>query len=314
MEKKIKSAFCLLLFFLCVIGAKSYAAYRPENDTTPHSTQEQAIKFIDSCPRPEASPFWPNVNPENFWNNVKANIYNRLKLYAGSNTDFCGYAAMSYLFLKDNPLGYVKLMLELYKKGEAGYHGIRIIPSAAVRERAGLLSFKGKLDIHPADQMWFLSLADHFKGYLNILYPHYRPGYENKLWAGVNYTKFNRMVRNLLGYKVNANGSDLLRPWWIGNLYEYLKKALENNREVVVFLNNTYLNHKTHSSLKPRIPTHYIILLGIEKSEDTELIKFKYWDYGGITLRELTPEFLRKITYAISKCNFKQDKKKDEKK
>jgi hypothetical protein len=273
-------------------------------DITPVSTLQEAEKLIDTIGTLPQSSFWPKINPSLFLRNLKLNIDSPSVIYAGRSTDFCGYGALTYIMVRDNPLGYLKCILDLYLHGNAKYGKITFHPSPEIRQAAGTLQFKGTLDIHPADQLWFLCLADHFKGYLNIFDPHYKIGDENRLWAGVNYTKFNRMIRKLLNYSVNAKGSDLIRPWWVGDLYTYLSETIQEGT-TVLFLNNTYLHRKNHSGIKPRIPTHYVILEKISKEED-DLITIVYWDYGGRSLRQVTPEFLKKIVYGISICTKKQ--------
>lgn len=78
------------------------------------STQQQAIAFIKTIDTLTASVYWPNVKPKSFLENIQSNIDKPLNLYEGVSTNFCGYAALSYLLLHDNPLGYAKFMVELY--------------------------------------------------------------------------------------------------------------------------------------------------------------------------------------------------------
>src|SRR5580698_8326876 len=80
-------------------------------DTAQTSTREQAIAFIEKINELKPNSHWPKINPALFLKNVKENIYSPLSMYAGTNTNFCGYAALSYLLLQDDPLGYAKLML-----------------------------------------------------------------------------------------------------------------------------------------------------------------------------------------------------------
>lgn len=275
-------------------------------DTTPVSTIQDAKQWMNNIKTLTQSKYWPEINPALFLQNLRQNIQNPVWIYAGRSTDFCGYGALTYVMVRDNPLGYLKCMLDLYRLGKAKYGNIQFTPSSAIKLAAGTLQFTGRLDIRPADQLWFLCLADHFKGYINIFDPHYRAGDENRLWAGVNYNKFNRMMRKLLNYKVNAKGSDLIRPWWVGDLYTYLSENI-NKGTTLLFLNNTYLHRKTHSSIKSRFPTHYVVLEKISKDEE-DLITIVYWDYGARSLRQVKPEFLRKIVFGISICSKKTGK------
>lgn len=270
-------------------------------DTTPISTQKDAINYIEKIKELNASTYWPHINPQLFLQNVKDNIYKPLEIYEGSNTNFCGYAALSYLPLHDDPIGYVKFMLQIYKDGKARMGKAFIEPSAEIMNAAGTLKFKGVLDIRPADQLWFLSLADHFKGYVNFFDHHYNPGDENTFWASVNYAKFNRMVKKLFNYNVATRGSDLMHPW-IDDLYNYISEKMKTGT-TVLYLNNATLYKKKHNTLRPGIPTHYVILLDIIKDED--LITITYWDYGFRSLRQITPAFLKKIVFGISHCTKK---------
>ncbi len=272
-----------------------------ENDTTPTSTQQQAIAFIEKIDSLPASIYWPNVKPKLFLQNIKLNIYKPLSLYEGVSTNFCSYAALSYLLLHDNPLGYAKFMLHLYSDGTAVMGKVSFHPSNEIKQAAGALKFKGKLDIRPADQLWFLCLADHFKGYLNILDHHYNAGDEDRLWASVNYAKFNRMIRMLFNYKVEARGSDLIRPMK-SDLYQCISYGMKTGT-MILYINNTFLYKKNHSVLKLGVPTHYIILQNISKIDNQ--ITITYWDYGSRSLRQIAPSFLRKITFGISHCTKK---------
>lgn len=279
------------------------AKWLPISDTTLTSSQLQAIAFIKTIDTLSPSVYWPNVKPKLFVENLRSNIYTPLKIYEGVSTNFCGYAALSYLLLHDNPMGYAKFMIQLYRHGKAALGKVLFHPSHEILRAAGTLKFKGLLDIRPADQMWFLSLADHFKGYLNIFDHHYNAGDEDKLWASVNYAKFNRMVRELLNYQVDAKGSDMMHPG-TADTYEYIKSRMQTGT-MVLYVNNTFLYKKKHTALKLGFPTHYIILQDINKIDNT--ITIIYWDYGGRSLRQMTPEFLRRITFGISHCTKKMN-------
>ena len=171
----------------------------------------------------------------------------------------------------------------------------------AVKKAAGLLKFKGILDIHPAEQMWYLALAGHYKGYLNIFNRRYNPGDEDRFWASVNYAKFNRMIRKMLHYKVDARGADIIHPK-VGDLYSYISDKLTTGK-VILYINNRLVHKKNHTKLKLGVPTHFIVLDEITKADD--VITLTYWDYGGKTLMQLSPSFLKKITFGITHCTKK---------
>ncbi len=286
----------IILCIVCCIGNNALAGEKINRDTTPLSTNKQALAFLDKQADLQASNFWPKVNPVLFLLNLKKNIEHPLSIYEGRSTNFCAYAALSYLPLHDDPVNYVKFMVQLYTDGKAVYGKEYFEPSKEVKWVAGSLTFKGELDIRPADQVWFLALADHFKGYLNLFDKHFNTGDENKMWAAVNFSKFNRMVRKLFNYQVNAVGSDLLHPG-VRDMFEYLSERLKTGN-VALFVNNLSLYKKNHTKLKLAVPTHFIILLNIEKVDDQ--IAVTYWDYGGRSLQLLNPSFLKKIIFGIS--------------
>ncbi|HEY8690787.1 MAG TPA: hypothetical protein VIM07_16235 [Chitinophagaceae bacterium] len=286
--------------FCFITGASAFYKTDP-NDTTPVSTQKDAIFFIEKIKDLQSSVHWPHVKPDLFLKNLKENIYTPLSIYEGSNTNFCGYAALSYFPLHDDPLGYAKFMLELFEKGKAKFGKALIHPSPEILQAAGTLKFKGILDIRHADQVWFLCLADHFKGYVNFFNRHYDEGDENTFWASVNYAKFNRMVKKLFNYSVNARGYDLMHPH-IDDLFEYINNKMKKGT-VVLYLNNADLYKKKHTYVRPATPTHYVILLGITRTE--EMITMTYWDYGFRSLRQITPAFFKKIIFGISCCTKK---------
>ena len=265
-------------------------------DTTGTSTRQQAIVFIDQIKELDNSVFWPNIKPALFLQNLKTNIYQPISIYPGNGTNFCGYGALTYLLLLDDPLGYAKVLIQLYREGKATFGNTNFNPSPAVKKAAGLLKYKGVLDIRPAEQMWFLCLADHYKGYLNLFNLKYDPGDEDRFWASVNYAKFNRMVRNLLHYKSRARGADLIRPG-VGDLYRYISEKMKTGT-VVLFINNRIVHKKNHVTIKLGVPTHFIVAEKISK--ENNVITLVYWDYGGKTLLQLSPAFFKRIIFGIT--------------
>jgi hypothetical protein len=249
----------------------------------------------------EQSAHWPNVKPSAFFENLTYDIQNPLSLYEGRGTNFCSYAALSYIPLNKDPLHFVQFMLHLYQEGEGQLGSVHFIASPQIKIAAGTLRYKGKLDARPAEQMWFLSLADHFKGYLNFFKRKYHPGGEDGFWASTNYAKFNRMVRKLFNYQVEASGSDLIRTGK-KNIAQYIGNKT-NSGIVFLYVNNTYLTKKTHG-INKGLPSHFIVVLDIVEANG--VVTLTYWDYGGRTLQQLTPAFLKKITFGISYCTPKQ--------
>ena len=286
------------LLFCAFFSKASHLTLSTHNTSTSTSTPEEAIEYIKSIKQLETSTYWPNVKPEQFITNLKINVTNRLSMYPGRGTYFCGYGALTYLYLQDDPLGYVKFLVNLFQNGKASIGTQLITPSGIIKKTAGTLKYKGLLDTRPAEQMFYLSLADHFKGYVNIFNRRYDAGDENTFWASVNYAKFNRMVRNLLNYKVDAWGSDLKQPA-VGNVFEYISASMKKGT-VVLYLNNRILHKKKHERIKLGLPTHYVILESISKSDDH--ITMIFWDYGGKTLLQFKPDFLHKIIFGISIC------------
>jgi len=299
----VKPFFLVWVICFCITGFSiANPKYKPVKDSLVTSTQQQAIAYVDTIKSLNPSVYWPNIKPVLFLKNLKHTIRQPISIYPGNGTNFCGYGALSYLFLQDDPLGYTKLLLQLYREGKAKFGNSFFEPSAAVKKEAGLLKFKGILDIHPAEQMWFLALADHFKGYINLFNRNYNSGDEDRFWASVNYAKFNRMVRSLLGYKVKARGTDLIRPR-TGDLYAYISEKLATGT-VVLYINNRIVHKKNHVQIKLAFPTHFIVAEKISKEND--LITLVYWDYGGRTQLQLSPAFFKRIIFGITTCTKKQ--------
>jgi hypothetical protein len=265
------------------------------------STIQQALDYLDNTPLPDTSAWWPNIQRSLFVENLRANVQTPYRLYQGTNTNFCGYAALTWLPLHDDPLTYVRFLMTLYTDGKATWGPIRFTPSPEIYHAAGTLRFKGILDVRPADQLWFLILADHFKSYLNLFFRRFHPGSEDTFWAAVNYGKFNRIIRDMLGYQVYATGSDLLRPH-VPDFFTYLNECMQTGL-TYLYVNNTYLHKKNHNKFKGRFPTHFIILDQIRRIPDQpEKVNIIYWDYGGRTLRQVSLRFLKKITFGITVC------------
>ncbi|MFZ1528440.1 MAG: hypothetical protein WAT19_06815 [Ferruginibacter sp.] len=262
------------------------------------STSQEALSYLDSVRTPDTSYYWVHVKPTLFYQNLRKNVLDPLSFYPGRSTNFCAYGALSYLVIHEDPLGYVKFMMQLYKEGRANYQNNHFEPSASVRNAAGELRFKGVLDVRHAEQMWFLSLADHFKGYLNIFNKKYSAGDENGFWAASNLAKFNRMVKAMTGYKTRSVGSDIIRPW-VKNMVNYLGNR-SGKGIIALYLNNRVIHKKNHDKIKLSIPTHFVILESIQ--EHNGVVTLVYWDYGGKTLLQVSPRVLKKIIFAVTFC------------
>jgi len=276
----------------------------PIPDSTRISTQQQAIAFLDSLQKLDSSKHWPNVDPDLFLENLRIFAISPLRFYEGKGTNFCAYSALTYIPLNYDPLGFSRFMVTLYQEGKARMGKVYFKPSAAIKKEAGLLKYKGSLDISPAGQIWFLSLADHFKGYLNFFNRGFNKGDENTLWASTNFAKFNRMLRKLFNFKVHARGADLIRPW-LSDTYNYLSR-LSKSGPVFLYLNNRLLYKKKHVvTTRFGIPTHFVLLLDIYKAENNK-VNIIYWDYGKKTLQQVSPRMLRKIIFGITDFSVKK--------
>ena len=268
-------------------------------DTIQLSTAQQAIDYINTIQRLDSSSHWPNIDPALLLQNLNVSIRGPVKSFEGKNTNFCAYTALSYIPIRYDPLGFSHFIIDLYKNGKAKMGKSMIEPGIKVRQAAGTLIYKGDLDINHLAQMWFLSLADHFKGYLNLFNSSYNTGDENRLWAATNFAKFNRMVRRLFRYKVKGIGSDLLRPHF-DDIYSELQSRLQKGT-VFLYLNNRMLYKKNHETSRFGIPTHYVVLTDISREGD--ILTIIYWDAGRKTLQQVTPQFLKKIVYGATFCS-----------
>ena len=297
-KKLYRKISCLLaLLLLVAIYTNASPADYVSRDSMPTSSAKQTTAFLDSIQKLDTSYHWPNVDPEVFLQNLRTFTISPLKFYEGKSTNFCSYSALTYLPLQYDPLGFSKFMISLYREGKAKMGKVNFTPGAAIKKEAGLLKYKGALDINAAGQMWFLVLADHFKGYLNLFNRHFDEGDENTLWASTNFAKFNRMLRKLFYLNVRARGADLVRPW-IHDLYGYMQEKLKKGT-VFLYLNNRLLYKKKHTVARFGIPTHFVLLMDIYKG-DGDKINIIYWDYGIKTLQQVSPAFLKKIVFGIS--------------
>ncbi len=299
MRELLKIFLFLLPLFLYYTGfpqKRSERNYRYALSSLPKE-QHDAILFLDSVGSLQKSTHWPNIDPGQFLKNLRVFAFTPLRFYEGKGTNFCAYSAITYIPLNYDPEGFARFMITLYQTGKATMGKVHFNPSRAVKEEAGKIKYKGALDINPAGQMWFLSLADRFKGYLNLFNRNFDKGDENTLWASTNFAKFNRMIRRLFEYKVKARGSDLIRPW-ISNIYDYLKEK-SSKGPVFLYLNNRLLYKKKHIATRFGIPTHFVLLLSINQSHNGK-IDIVYWDYGKKTLQQVSPRLLKKIIFGIT--------------
>ena len=291
----------LLIVYALLLASRSLYAMG-YGDTVRVSNAGQALAYLNSIKKLEKSKYWPNIDPNQFLTNLKTFTVEPLAFYEGKATNFCAYSTITYIPLRYDPLGFSRFMISLYRYGQASMGNTSFTPSKAVREEAGLIKYKGPLDINPAGQMWFLALADEFKGYINLLNWRFHKGDENTFWASTNYAKFNRMLKKLFPVKIKAKGSDLVKPR-INDIGDYLKEELKNGI-VYVYLNNEKLYKRTHTKSLISTPTHFVMLVETRKTAEGE-VEFVYWDYGRKTLQQLSPALLKNIVYGVTTAKFK---------
>jgi hypothetical protein len=257
---------------------------------------ERAYRLLSAADTNAVSAFWPNVQPTYFFDNIRQNLEHPNAINQGRATNFCGYAALTHLLLRYRPDLYVESLLNLYQNNKTKLSNKDWQATTPVLMAAGTLRQKGELDFHHADQLWFLALADHFKGYMNIIDHRYHPGDENKIWAGTNYSKFNKMLRAFSKSNLKAKGTDFIKPM-VGNNFKYLSEELSKGL-VLLFINNNHLYPHKHAAITLRAPTHFIVLYSIAKQGD--LIQLQYWDYGYRTALMITEKRLQKLIFGIT--------------
>ena len=299
MNSAIRYGFFILA---CILVLQNRLLSQPG---TPQLEQERAraLQLLSHTDTIRQSIHWPHVTPKSYFENVKKNISSPLLLSTGSGTNFCAFGAVSYTSLMNEPERYATCMVDLYIYGEALYRHVRLSPSRPIKEAAGTLTYQGSLDKRPADQVWFLTLADRFKGYLNIFNLRYHPGDENTMWAATNLAKFNRMLRRLCKYKIGSHGFDIIRPGR-RNLTAFFTEKLKQG-EVYLYLNNTILRRKTHNRIRQKLPSHYVVLLALTANAEG-LTSIQYWDGEYRTIKELTSRQLRQVLFGYSWGKYKE--------
>src|SRR4030095_9852403 len=189
-----------LLFKMILLTGCIYCFGQADSASNPNppslnAAQQRALAMLASLDTTLPSSFWPKIKPSLFFANIRKNIIYPAKINQGKATNFCGYAAFTHILLKYQPETYTRIILSFYQTGKADLYRRTVTPSQRVRDAAGSLVRKGDLDILHADQLWFLTMADTYKGYLNIFDQKYQVGDENTFWAATNYSKFNKMLK-----------------------------------------------------------------------------------------------------------------------
>jgi hypothetical protein len=282
-----------LFLALCFFSTLSWA----QPPTQSQEAKKKALILVSEAEKTSKSVIWPNVKAHYFFKNLRENVEHPLYVHQGKPTNFCGYAAITHFMVMENPVEYVRLMVDLYQTGTTVTIDRRKLHSSKeIREAAGTLYNKGEMDINHADQIWFMVLADNYKGYLNWRNTSYRPGDESTFWAASNYKKFNRMVRSLTGLEVHARGSDLFGPL-MGSYYDFIKEKNEDNT-VILYLNNKVLYPNKFFKFILHTPTHFVVLYDLKREGKYNMLD--YWDYGLRTQMKLKKNKFRKLVYGIT--------------
>lgn len=297
----LKRVITILLFIICLHSYTAIAQYKAlitnhRGDSIIAAQKEAAMQLYRQLDTVSASVYWPHVKPALFFANIRKNILYPERINQGASTNFCGYAALTHLLITYQPDLYLKHMIELYRTGKTALERKMLEPTPEVLQAAGTLRNKGELDILHADQLWFLTLADQFKGYINFFDHHYDRGDENRVWAGTNYAKFNKMVRAFTDNDLITAGSDFLRPWK-SNFYDYITRQLRKGL-VMLYVNSNFLYPHKYTLITLRAPTHFIVLYDMYKVGD--MIQIRYWDYGMKTEQLITRKRLRQLIFGVT--------------
>jgi hypothetical protein len=293
----LKAVWVMILTFVGTAGVLAQTMHNQYPDTVfINSSQQLALKILAGTDTLSRSLYWPNIDPALFFDNVRMNVLYPDKINQGQSNNLCGYATVTYILLKYQPEVYVQSIIELYQKGELHLNKKKFRASKNVRNAAGTLKYNGDLQILHANQLWLLFLADNFKGYINILNYKYQRGDEKNLWASTTYAKFNRMLKRVDNYPTEALGSDLIRPW--RNKFKYLSREIHSGT-IILYVNSNYIRPSKYTLFKWPMPTHYVVLNEISRTDG--VIQIKYWDYGLKTEQFVTKKGLRKMIYGITK-------------
>lgn len=130
MKKKL---FILLFLVLCLLP--------DAHSQVPDSTAWALIEGFEQS-RPEKSPYFKHLNTEKFIDNIKRRLIAPQKFCQGFGAQFCGPSALiANNLIATNPVGYVQLLLDFYRQGEAVYFNgrdsIRLAPNERTRSFVG---------------------------------------------------------------------------------------------------------------------------------------------------------------------------------
>lgn len=278
------------LITLLLIGSGLVMASEPDVH------RQKAIRLLAGIERLSPSKAWPEVNPTLFLRDLKDIITNPERVMQGRATNFCGYAATTYLLVLRQPEEFALQLLRLYKHGDTKFGRARLTPSRKIREQVGTLYAHAQLDSLHAQQMWFMTLADHFKGYVNWLDKTYTRGDENRFWAGTNFAKFNRMTRLLTDQKIYSEGNDLFLSEQYAN-EEKLRELLTKG-DVVLMTNSRIKKEPRFSFLKPRLPVHFIVLKEIKMKNHQVVVEF--WDYGAVKTKVYSARSWKRAIHGVT--------------
>ena len=282
--------------YVCVFAQQENVIYSDSTRKMESMGRRRALSILSDEDTVSASPIWPNINPGLFFENIRNNVLYPNKINQGTSTNFCSYAALTHLMLKYRPDVYVLSLISLYRTGRVDLAKKTLKPKKEVLEASGTLKHKGELDMLHADQLWFLTLADQFKGYLNVFDHKYNHGDENKIWAATNYAKFNTMLRYFTHFHIVSSGSDMIRPAK-KDFYVYISRKLLEG-VVILYLNSKYMHPTKYTTFTLRAPTHFVVLYEMYKVGD--MIEIKYWDYGLKTEQLITRRRLYKMIFGVS--------------
>ncbi len=276
------------------------------------STPAEALAEIPANGTLAQSTHFPNVDPNDFLDQLRARVAEggHEGTNQGDETNFCWAAAIAKHAYEKDPKGMAEAMINLYENGTFVYDnnngGMSVPePSQAVKNAVGSNVFdnnqnedEGKT-INELDQMLFMTLADHYKGYTNADLNYDPHDEENPLWSGGVLSKAVRVWREF-GFDVDVMGIDAVGWEPLTSKITLAKDALETS-DVVLFVNSGAFKDGSYLNV---FGTHYIHVSSIEQISDNDpmtidRIEVKYWDYGGVHTKQMYPEQFHRSVYGI---------------
>lgn len=225
---------------------------------------------------------------------IVAEIENRMErpfLISQNSTSLCGMAAVFYVFLKNNPLQYKSIVLELHQKGTVTLNNYTVSPNKSmfnVKPNSDNFSYPG-LNNGSNGLLIQMPLADWIllASARSSLSPLNYKGENGDNFKAINWPGIvKKMLKDFLGYKTVLDHTRYHTGFNYKKSLIQIQEDYKNSYQIIFLIDANMLENKVRYLLNA-LDWHYIVYEGDLSFDEHKNYIFSYYSWGRIYKKQV---------------------------